>query len=87
MLTWAVKKLETRLRQIVLINIVCFVLQDPKAHRNLGDVLRLSKKLEDAKESYLEALRLKPGDPLAIQYLEEMEEALEEDDKEAKGKA
>ncbi|XP_072033910.1 protein O-mannosyl-transferase TMTC2-like [Amphiura filiformis] len=51
--------------------IVKLTAEDAKAHRNLGDILRLNKKLEEAKESYMEALRLKPGDPLATQYLEE----------------
>ena len=42
------------------------------AHMNLGAMLHFNGKLQEAEESYLKALELKPGDELTMKNLQKL---------------
>ena len=45
-------------------NYVFFLIQEATAHMNLGAMLHFNGKLEEAEQSYLMALKLKPDDTI-----------------------
>ena len=46
--------------------------QNPAAHMNLGAMLHLQEKLDEAENSYMKALRLRPGDQLTEENLRKL---------------
>lgn len=46
--------------------------QNPVAHMNLGAMLHLQGKLDEAEQSYMKALDLKPGDQLTEENLRKL---------------
>uniref|UniRef100_H2ZKD8 dolichyl-phosphate-mannose--protein mannosyltransferase n=1 Tax=Ciona savignyi TaxID=51511 RepID=H2ZKD8_CIOSA len=46
------------------------------SHMNLGAMLHLRGKLAEARNSYLDALKLKPGEPMMLENLEKLETSL-----------
>lgn len=46
--------------------------QNPAAHMNLGAMLHLQEKLDEAEKSYMKALRLRPGDQLTEENLRKL---------------
>lgn len=53
-------------------NKLLFCCQNPVAHMNLGAMLHLQGKLDEAEKSYMKALDLKPGDQLTQENLRKL---------------
>lgn len=58
----------------VKIMLVCS--QNPAAHMNLGAMLHLQGKLDEAEKSYMKALKLRPGDQLTEENLRKLRSLL-----------
>ncbi|XP_076361298.1 protein O-mannosyl-transferase TMTC2-like isoform X1 [Tachypleus tridentatus] len=54
----------------------CWGVQDVTSHMNLGAMLHVNGKLQEAEFSYLEALRLKPDDPITQNNLQKLRNLL-----------
>lgn len=53
-----------------------FILQEVTSHMNLGAMLHVNGKLQEAESSYLEALRLKPDDVITQNNLQKLRNLL-----------
>lgn len=53
-------------------NKLLFSSQNPAAHMNLGAMLHLQGKLDEAEKSYRKALELRPGDQLTEENLRKL---------------